>query len=889
MNYISTLGWGFMEIIWCIVAIIPKMIYFFFACFASAIDAMQALIRKLAGLDVFYIKTAGENSAWSFSGQGTQYSNVDPLTEFIYGILGIGKNAASYKALNTVFWSLSIFALIVLVVCTMIAIIKSHYNEDYASTNPWKYIYTAIKAILTYAAMPVVIVIGMQLATFVLRTLDHITAGYSSEDTLKGVYGQNVVPLFKDGTGEFDGIYGHYDFFGFGSPTSATTFGGMLFKAAAYSSNRARTGSNTKAQYLSLKHQNIQIFGNQSCAAYSALQAGTSNSEGSNVSAQVEYIAYQVDYAFQNNLRLNNTLSIYVLDDIFEGVPFIHGFDAPTYQEGLNGFSKFNVSAIWFFYDLWQFNFIVAFGGGVTIFSLVLSIIFGMMSRLIQGAALFLIYPTMLSIAPLDQFKAFKGWGQKFMAQVLMAVGSITAVNVLMLIIPYLNNFSFFNIGLIDAIINMVLLITGIVMVKDFIGIVSGFIGAADAASEGEKAKGQAFNAIKSGFETTAKIGMGTARFAVGGVRLAGAGVRAGMKAVRKRRAREEFRKEASAAQGEANEAQATLDALKKKAPHDLAMLDTSEQEKTKNAIIEAASAKGKKKSFEQLGIADTEENRAAYESTLNAVKNRGKGVKSADAAAAAFAETGAGKQLAADNEMNERAKKTNEEAHAIHDAAIAAAEADVKTKKAKVDGVVAEAKQHNHDLKLASDGSHFMTKREEAQVAKDYKQATKDAAKEEKQKLKAEGKWKETKKERREEAKRERIKNEESVFGKGTGLADKFFNAKGAGLQMADSLLKTLKAVPDACGFDKFLKGLADIFKGGLTLKGGAFENFGKGKPAEGDAAQREASNKRSNEASQQAALLKEIRDQLKNNNKAIQEGNQQARSYYSSARNRD
>ena len=146
MNFNSLLNLNFFEKIGTIVDIIPKVIYFVIAAITSGVDAMQALVRKLAGLDAYY-----QN--------GAQVAQKDPLTEFLYGIIGYGENASIYKALNTVFWSLAIFGVIVLVVSTMVAIIKSHYNEDTAGTSPWKYIYTAIKAVFTFVLIPVVVVI----------------------------------------------------------------------------------------------------------------------------------------------------------------------------------------------------------------------------------------------------------------------------------------------------------------------------------------------------------------------------------------------------------------------------------------------------------------------------------------------------------------------------------------------------------------------------------------------------------------------------------------------------------------------------------------------------------------------------------------------------------
>ncbi len=499
MNYGSLVNVSFLRKIATFFDIIPKIIYFLFAAFASGIDAMQALVRKLAGLDTYYQTSTGEIM-----------SQKDPLTEFIYGILGIGDSASVYKGLNTVFWSLAIFGLIVLVVSTIVAIVKSHYNEDSEGTSPSKYIYTAIKSILTFAVMPIVVVVGMQLSTFVLRTLDNITAGSSNESAIKGIYGTQATEIFRGETlvGTDNKVYSHYDFFGFGDPTSTATFGGLMFKASAYGANRARAGQTSVSSYQHITVNGKQIFGDASnCPEYGSLQT---NQE------KREYVGMQIDYAFQNNLQLNTGLSYSsTISAVESTVPYwgvsdiTGGFGA---KSSINSFSKYDVSAVWLFYDLWQFNFIVAFGGGVTVFGIMISIIVGMMTRLIKGAAMFLIYPSLLGIAPLDNFKAFKGWGTTFMQQVMMAFGAIVGINVLMLILPYLQSISFFNNGLLDAIVNTIILIAGLMMAKDFISMVAGFVGGADAAGSGDGLKGSIAGGFKRGFGIAGKAGAGVAK-----------------------------------------------------------------------------------------------------------------------------------------------------------------------------------------------------------------------------------------------------------------------------------------------------------------------------------------------------------------------------------------
>ena len=499
MNTVSLLNLGFWAQIGTILDIFPKIIYFLYACLSSAVDALQALIRKLAGLDVYYVNN-------------TPVSNRDPLTEFIYGILGFGESSDLYSALNTVFWSLAIFGLIVLAVTTMIAIIKSHYSEDAAQTAPYKYLYTAAKAIFTFAIMPVVVIIGLQLASFVLRTLDNITAGSGGEGEIQTMFGRTAVNRFQGETMANDVIvYGHYDFFGTGEPTNTSSFSGMLFEASAYSSNRARSGS-----------YSVRQLQNMFTAGGSQIFGASDSDMPDDPAEQLEYIADQVDYLFSNNIYLTSAYSYSQLIDETDDVAPVASWTDLFYGIGggqVKSFSKYNVSLVWLFYNLWSFNYIVAFVGVFVVFGIMLSIIMGLFTRLIKGAALFLVYPAVLGIAPLDDFKAFKGVMGDFMKQLMMAFGSIVGINLLLLIVPIVQTISFFpaNVEVVNVIIRLLMLITGLLMAKDFIGMVNGFVGGADASQAGADAKGSIGGKLKAGLKPAGA--------------LAGIGVRAAGKA----------------------------------------------------------------------------------------------------------------------------------------------------------------------------------------------------------------------------------------------------------------------------------------------------------------------------------------------------------------------
>ena len=484
---------------------IPKIMYFLYAAVASCLDAMQLLMRRLAGLDVYYVNrdTGGIVS----SGTGSAVSG-DPVMEFIYGILGIGENAGSYQALNTTFWSLAIFAVIVLVVSTMIALIKSHYQEDGAKTAPLQYIYTAIKAILTFCIVPFAVIIGLMTSNFLLSTLDSITAGSGTEEALVGIYGPEATTLLRAHTDENGNrYYSRYDFFGFGEAANSTTFSGALFKAAAYEANRVRIGeigSESGGDFTGIYNFN-GLFGSGS-SGYAA------------ATDKREYVAYQIDYAFQNNFDLvgfgGHAMEIYASQkgpDLTTAFLTISSIDVFGIAGFVNNFSKYNVGLVWAYYNLWKFNFMVGIASIIVCFGIFISIIIGLMSRLIKSIILFLIYAPTLGLAPMDDFGAFKKWRTEFIQQILMAFGSVIGMNIFFLVLPYINNIAFFNIYLIDAIVSVVVMVTGLMIIKSLISFFSGLVGGADALKEGDDIKGD----LGKTLATSAKLTVGSAALAM--------------------------------------------------------------------------------------------------------------------------------------------------------------------------------------------------------------------------------------------------------------------------------------------------------------------------------------------------------------------------------------
>lgn len=448
-----------------IFALIPQYLYFFYTCIASILDLFQFVLRKLAGLDSYYV-----------NGVATE---GDLLSQFINGILGLN---GSYSALNTVFWALVIFGAIVLVVGLIMSLIKAHYNYDSKKSRPTAILGKGLKAIATFAIVPLVTVFGVYLSNILLQALDSITASSSSGNTAS-VYANSSADykqVFKSDKDEWGNeTYISYDFFGSHAPTGHQSFSGLLFQAAAYNANRVRYGGFTA-----------------SLAGEAWSDCGIFNSSLSSEQGQTEDVANMIDYAFMNNLTLNTAQTASVLKS--ESSVLMSSFrywQSAIWYAGtinFNNFSKYNVGLVWYYYNLWSFNFIIGFLGVIICVTLLFNIVFGLVVRLIEATALFLCVGPIVSIMPLDDGRAFKSWRKNFVGDVLMAYGAIVGINLLFMILPYLQAITFFDSVVLNAIMNMVFVIVGLLAAKQIVTMLSNFVGGKSAYSEGEKVKKEA-------------------------------------------------------------------------------------------------------------------------------------------------------------------------------------------------------------------------------------------------------------------------------------------------------------------------------------------------------------------------------------------------------------
>lgn len=493
------------------ISIIPKLLYFLCTLIFQLLDILQLLVRKVAGLDVVYY-----SSDTILGGAEATKESGDLVLRFIRTIF-TGDNAI----LSNIFWALIILALILLIITTFVAVLRSEYAAtDAKSASKGKIIGKAFKAIASFAIVPIVCFFGIYLSNIILQALDTITSGSSSSEVGGATYTvtdesgntttYNISNLFQQYTTATDQkTYIAYNFWGSNEKvnvaTTSTPISGLIFKASAYKANRIR---------------NSTIFQNH--LSETNVSAGVFNNFGQ----QYSRAANLLDECYANSYSLKTAASLGSNDDFNKSFLYPFGdrssFIGNYAPDSIQSFDKNDVKQVWFYYDLWSFNFVICIGALVIAAKLLIYLTFGLMKRIFELVVLFLIAAPISSLMPLDDGAALKKWREKFTSKVIAAYGPIVGLNLFFVILPFITEINFFNIPFVDSIVSMLFVIVGLIMVKDLCGTISEFIGGDDSLKGGEGMSGEVGGTISK----IGQVAAMPAGLAVKGSKLAFKGVK---------------------------------------------------------------------------------------------------------------------------------------------------------------------------------------------------------------------------------------------------------------------------------------------------------------------------------------------------------------------------
>lgn len=439
-------------------SIIPKTLYLLITFAMQIVDIIQLLFQKLAGLDVYYIEGSDNPESGDF------------LLYFLRKVL------FEKGTLNTVFWSMVILGLFLLVFATIVAVIRTQYNYDEKPVSPTKIVGQAIKSLFSFAIVPIVAFFGVYLGNIFLQALNSATTVQTETISFDSSARIKLEPYtLSNGKKTYAGI----DLFGKNFGINNETFSGMVFRAATYRANRIRNNADFRA--LCDGTNETTKDGKYSGVTFGLFQV-TAN--------DYETAAKRLDDAFVFNYRLDQ--NAYVNTDANSemsaslGVGILFGdFTIPMYLASYNTFSRYNVAWVWYYYDLWQFDYVMAIIAIVALAVIYLNITSAMMKRAIELTMLMIVSPAVVAVTPLDGGGMQKRWRENYIKKTLSAYGAVVGVNLLYLILPVIRNINFFNIPIVDTIVQLLFTIVGLTCIKDFMKMMSELAGGEDAQSIG--------------------------------------------------------------------------------------------------------------------------------------------------------------------------------------------------------------------------------------------------------------------------------------------------------------------------------------------------------------------------------------------------------------------
>ena len=489
LGFSKLLG-GFMAILekiasWvgALFSIIPKTLYLLITFAMQIVDIIQLLFQKLAGLDVYYIEGSDNPESGDF------------LLYFLRKVL------FEKGTLNTVFWSIVILGLFLLVFATIVAVIRTQYNYDEKPVSPTKVVGQAIKSLLSFAIVPIVAFFGVYLGNIFLQAINSATTVQGETMKFDESAKIKLEPYtLSDGKKTYSGI----NLFGHNIGMRNDTFSGMVFRAATYRANRIRNNADFRA--LCDGTNETTKDGKYSGVTFGMFEV-TAN--------DYETAAKRLDDAFVFNYRLDQ--NAYVNTDANSemsaslGVGILFGdFTIPMYLASYNTFSRYNVAWVWYYYDLWQFDYVMAIIAIVALAVIYLNITSAMMKRAIELTMLMIVSPAVVAVTPLDGGGMQKRWRENFIKKTLSAYGAVVGTNLLFIILPIIRDINFFNIPIVDTIVQLLFTIVGLLCIKDFMKMMSELAGGEDAnAVGGEVNKKLADTAMKVGSVVAPAAGAG--------------------------------------------------------------------------------------------------------------------------------------------------------------------------------------------------------------------------------------------------------------------------------------------------------------------------------------------------------------------------------------------
>lgn len=152
-------------------------------------------------------------------------------------------------------------------------------------------------------------------------------------------------------------------------------------------------------------------------------------------------------------------------------------------------------------YSLFNINYLIMGVGGGFMLVALLAFAFAMIKRLFILLMLFVISPAICAMYPIDDGSAVGNWKKEFIKYTISAYGSVAALNLFFSILPIIENINIIGVEglgfLMNDVFQLLIMVCGLFVVKEFMGTLSGWIGGDNAMATGESLRKQAKDSIK--------------------------------------------------------------------------------------------------------------------------------------------------------------------------------------------------------------------------------------------------------------------------------------------------------------------------------------------------------------------------------------------------------
>ena len=340
-----------------------------FGAFCAIVDACQYLFRIFAGTaDAIYTE-AGQNIFGTTNIFGASTGNM--LFDFLMS-----------STVIDIFIKLIVLSLFLIIIFTIVAIVKQEYATEVTKpdNNKMSIIAKSGRAFMSIIFIPIMCIFGIYASNLVLQAIDGATSN------------------------------------------GGTSLGARIFVASSFNANRARIDEQF---YLALCGRASDYTLSNTFNGYFA-DGATNTDKGMDIVATNVDEAFLANESFPNALGTNKPMEWVYGDTFGNAIKYTFWWTPVTAS---NTFSCTNFVVAHYYYDLWQFDYVVAAVTGIFMAFMFLKLLITLAKRIYEIILLFLASPVVASMMPLDGGNALKDWRKQFIGKIFMIYGPVVAMN----------------------------------------------------------------------------------------------------------------------------------------------------------------------------------------------------------------------------------------------------------------------------------------------------------------------------------------------------------------------------------------------------------------------------------------------------------------------------